>query len=181
MICAKSEFFRAACSTCWLEGREKVVRLPEVDPDIFKTYLDWTYTDVLVVETAPKSPAVKTKTSRGIVDMYLLGDVLNDVKLRNRAMQLLSSHVINQRVPNTMTIRRIWDNTPTTSLLRNWVVDVLILKLSREYFVQNAATYPPELVLQVATRLLKQTEKLDNNDLEEKMSSSEYLEPEGDT
>lgn len=165
----------------WLEGRDKAVRLPEIDPDVFQTYLDWTYTDCLVVETAPKSPTLKTKTCRGIVDMYLLGDVLDDIKLRNRAMQLLSSHVINYRAPNPMTVRHIWANTPTTSLLRNWVVDVLILKLSREYFADHAATYPPDLVLQMATRLLKQTEKLDNNNLEEKMSSSEYLEPEGDT
>jgi hypothetical protein len=36
-ICEKSKFFRAACSKRWIEGQEKLVRLPEVDIEVFQS------------------------------------------------------------------------------------------------------------------------------------------------
>jgi len=40
VICRKSDFFVAACSRRWAEGREKTVRLPLVTPEVFNQYLD---------------------------------------------------------------------------------------------------------------------------------------------
>lgn len=47
IICAKSKFFAAACSERWVEGKEKQVRLPEVDPTVFESHLSWVYSTSL--------------------------------------------------------------------------------------------------------------------------------------
>jgi hypothetical protein len=38
-ICAKSKFFKAACSERWIEGKQKVVKLPDVTARDFQTYV----------------------------------------------------------------------------------------------------------------------------------------------
>jgi hypothetical protein len=38
LICANSKFSEAACSKLWAEGKEKVVRLPEVKVGTFEAY-----------------------------------------------------------------------------------------------------------------------------------------------
>jgi hypothetical protein len=50
-ICERSKCFGAACATDrWLEGREKVVPLPYLQPAAFKTYLHWMLTGELLSE-----------------------------------------------------------------------------------------------------------------------------------
>jgi hypothetical protein len=38
-ICAKSKFFKAACSERWIEGKQKVVKLPDITARDFQTYV----------------------------------------------------------------------------------------------------------------------------------------------
>lgn len=40
MLCAKSRFFRAACSKRWASGVEKVVRQPEGTAEDFQIYVE---------------------------------------------------------------------------------------------------------------------------------------------
>jgi hypothetical protein len=178
VICSKSEFFRAACSTRWLEGQEKVVRLPEVKLELFQVYIDWTYTNTLIFGAVVKLTTSNKPSCRGLVDMYLLGDVLDDVKLRNKAMQLLSTHATTNQQPSNKTMRHIWRNTPTNSILRKWTVDITILKLNRKCFAKSAEELPAEFTFQIATRLFQQTKTVPMEELKEKLLSLEYLEPE---
>jgi hypothetical protein len=178
IICAKSEFFRAACSTRWLQ--EKVIRLPEIKPNIFQVYSHWAYADTLVPGATATSTSSNKASSRGLVDLYLLGDVLDDVKFRNKAMQHLITHAAENQQPGFKTICHIWKNTPTSSILRRWTVDLAIMNLKRDYFVEHAEDYPAEFVLQIATKLLQQTKPSGRKKLKEMSSSPEYLEPEGD-
>lgn len=112
-----------------------------------------------------------------MVDLYLLGDVLDDVKLRNKAMQLLSAQVMH---PRPETVGRIWENTPTTSILRKWTLDITIFNLARQCFADNAEDYPADFVMQMATRLLEQTKTIGGKKTKERLASPEYLEPESD-
>ncbi|KAF2769795.1 hypothetical protein EJ03DRAFT_256699, partial [Teratosphaeria nubilosa] len=44
IITAHFQFFRAACNGGFKEAKEKVVRLPEVEPATFECFLQWIYT-----------------------------------------------------------------------------------------------------------------------------------------
>lgn len=120
VICKDSDFFRAACSTNWLEGQEKLVGLPEVKPNVFQVYLDWAYTGILAVEDAQTPEEDRGRSCSGIIDVYLLGDVLGDVKLRDQAMQLLNTHVDGHQLPSLLSVRKFFRNTPTNSKLRKF-------------------------------------------------------------
>jgi hypothetical protein len=111
-----------------------------------------------------------------MVNLYLLGDVLDDVAFRNAAMQLLYTHSeTTKNQPSGPTIARIWENTPEKSLLRKWVLDVTVLRLSRESFAEEAANYPAEFVLQLASKLMREV-KLTPKQLTARLS--DYLERE---
>jgi hypothetical protein len=180
VIRAKSGFFRAACSSRWREGLERVVRLPEVQPKLFQVYIHWAYTETVVLGAATTFSPMGKPTCRGLVDLYLLGDVLDDTKLRNKAIQLLSVQVTEHSAPSCQTISHIWSKTPTTSILRKWTVDVTIMNLNRVQFAENAESCPADYVFQVATKLLQQTDHVGRETMKEKLASPEYLEPESD-
>lgn len=112
LVCANSKFFKAACSKLWAEGKEKVVRLPEVKLDAFQAYLVWVYTGKVVFNRqAPRHQL------RDTIDLYLLGDVLDDLLLRNTAMRTLVIHIpVWNVIPSVRLVNHIWASTPTDHL-----------------------------------------------------------------
>jgi hypothetical protein len=91
-----------------------------------------------------------TKSSRPLIKLYILGDFLNDVKLRNRAMTLLVSL---KRCPSWISIELIWANTAIGSRLRDWAMDMVRTKLGAGYFANSIKEYPAEFVQQIAVSL----------------------------
>lgn len=142
MVCARSKFFKAACSQRWRESRpDKAVRLPDRDPATFQMYMDALYGRLVYDKEASSKPLIK---------LYLLGDFLDDVKLRNRAMELLQ---LQKCCPSHNTIAFVWANTVPGSLIRNWITDVVIPKLNHPHFAKFIAAYPTEFVQHVAVSL----------------------------
>jgi hypothetical protein len=171
VICVKSKFFRAACSDRWKEGQEKLIHLPEVELRAFQRYVDWTYGDAIVAE-----PILKDALYAAI-DMYMLGDMLDDVRLRNKATKAFHRHLtIDYVAPATEGICRIWENSPPNSLLGKLTVDVVVEKLGSDTFEDMVEGLPAGFVQQVAVKLKHQATKTRGNVFRAKLA--EYLEPE---
>ena len=49
VLCQSSEFFVAACSHNWPEGREKRVQLAHADPGLFEVYAHWIYSRKVIM------------------------------------------------------------------------------------------------------------------------------------
>lgn len=49
LICESSEFFRKALAGNWKETQDRIVKLPEDDPDMFALYLQAVYVCVLPI------------------------------------------------------------------------------------------------------------------------------------
>lgn len=49
LFSAKSKFFEAACSQRWKEGMEKTIRIPEAEPEVFRAYVAWVYSNDVAV------------------------------------------------------------------------------------------------------------------------------------
>jgi hypothetical protein len=153
IISVKSKFFQAVCSERWKEGQEKTVRLPDVEPKIFGRYVDWAYGDVFVAEEKGGRAIIAT-----VIKLYLVGDVLEDVKLRNKAIRALTSYAVIENVSvNCSDINLIWDRTTPTSSLRRWVLENQVLRLNRLHFEQLLEKYPAEYLQQLALKLMQQT------------------------
>lgn len=72
-----SDFFRATCADGFREGKEKVVRLPEMEEEIFKSYVHWAYCNE-VVTTEDDDPLLpeQSQGSTNLAKLYVTGDVL---------------------------------------------------------------------------------------------------------
>jgi hypothetical protein len=95
-------------------------------------------------------------------------------------MQLLNAHVAAHLSPGFATICHVWENTPPSSILRKWMVEVTIMKLKSESFAENAENYPADYVVQVATTLLHRIKGFKPQKTIERPSSPEFFEPESD-
>lgn len=153
LVCANSKFFEAACSKLWAEGKEKIVRLPEVKVDAFQAYLVWVYTGKVVFNG--EAPRHKL---RAIIDLYLLGDVLDDLLLRNTAMRSLVIHIPGWSViPSVGLVNHIWASTPAGSPLRRVIIDIIVKRVGRAN-LEHCVTvdHPAEFLHDTAVALLKQ-------------------------
>lgn len=189
IICARSKFFQAACSERWLSSKasEKKIKLPEVDPQSFQKYLGWVYSGELDLSNfEPTSISSSTFSDYGYgivmshdfhtvakyIELYLLGDKLDDIDLRNKTMRTLVLDA--STIPHWTTTHRVWSNTPETSSLRRMIVDREIARTGRKFLASNLTKYPTEFVEQVALSLLQDTRTKDKKDFNEKLPS--YLE-----
>jgi hypothetical protein len=119
--CAKSKVFKATCSKRRLEGREKVLRLPELKAGTFKVYCSWVYSDDIPrpVCTGSSSEDDRSAEKELLVDLYLTGAILNDLHLRNRSLHALFDSMRNQnKLLNVTQLTLVWQSTSSGSLFR---------------------------------------------------------------
>ncbi|KAM0704399.1 hypothetical protein Q7P35_008633 [Cladosporium inversicolor] len=174
VICAKSKFFRAACSGRWREGVQRIVRLPEVrQPDVFQMYVDWTYTEDLVFQDQTSDTDVLTE----LIELHLLGDILDDVKLRNMTIHFLTSQVATTDGPPCFgDIDLIWEHTTPSSSLRRWALDTLVALLGADDFEKYITEYPAELTQQISIKLMRKASGYTVSPEEYIATSHEYME-----
>lgn len=152
-VCAKSKFFKAACSKQWLEGQERIVRLPEAQPATFQSYCHWIYSEDLPEPTCTDESAKRDKLAeqKTLIKLYLLGDILDDVQLRDKATSVLFVAMRRQQIPPSVgNMKLIYESTPSSSLLRKMIVDVFISRIDRSDVAQSLTYYPAEFIQEVA-------------------------------
>jgi hypothetical protein len=131
-------------------------------------YTDWVYSNIVV----PVHPS-----TRSLIKLYLIGDSLDDVRLRIKTMELLIDSIkTRDTFPRVNDIKLIWDNTTSDSLLRCFILDVAVKYYNQTYFAQFAAMFPADLVLQIALKSL--SEKSVDIDPSFITDASKYLEVE---
>lgn len=164
IICARSKFFEAACSERWLKSAKKLIALPEVLPQVFQKYLSWAYSGELDLSWAASKDMDTLKVVDGLlyetdrmvargIELYLLGDRLDDIGLRNKTIRMLVSDT--SKLPRPSTAHRVWDNTPENSPIRRMIVDRATMLTKRTFLAQSLAKYPEDFVQQVALSLLE--------------------------
>ncbi|KAK3715689.1 hypothetical protein LTR37_006914 [Vermiconidia calcicola] len=167
LVCDNSSFFRAACNGDWKETKEKVVRLPEVDPDIFANYLGWIYTgeldvrDASSVASAPKyhdNMPVKEQTVLEIrtVDTYAFGDMVQDVRFCNTVVDELKRLVEDTKsIPAMSSVEHLYERVHRKSgFMRLWV-DYYAFDHKPDQFAREEAGLPASFVFDIAHACIK--------------------------
>jgi len=154
------------------------VRLPEArSTQAFQKYMDWTYTSDVDLD-----PTLDLcRKDRLLIDLYLLGDVLDDVKLRKKTLQLLNTALCSDEgFLSTANCNRIWEHTPPDSSLRKWIVDAYVTLCDHEIMATCGTSFSAEFVLQVAIKALEEIKSGGANEagLNERVKT--YMEPEDD-
>lgn len=159
LICAHSKFFAAACSESWLEGQTKVVTLRERAPVDFQAYVVWLHTHTVAVQPDPAAMTseLRKKWAQNVllIRLYLLGEFIGDLQLRNHVMKSLLE--LKATFPAPDFIRHIWDHTIPKNPLRRMLVDKAIMCTERASITDRIERYPEGFVQDLAVGLLRQT------------------------
>ncbi|KAE9982474.1 hypothetical protein EG328_010864 [Venturia inaequalis] len=127
LVRVQSPFFESAMAHDWKEAREKVVRLPDDEPDTFRAYFLWAYNHRLFCQPLVEPPdKAEVKRMDLLIRCYILGDKLMDDDFQDAIVDVLVQFCEQANTwPITMT-RFIFENTPVTSPLRAFIVDVIV-------------------------------------------------------
>ena len=172
LICALSRFFKAACSRHCGSTESRAIRLPEISIDDFQLYADWVYLSTIGVEDGDDD------ADEVYCRMYILGDVLDDYRLRNAAMERLVDGLECTAQPSLDTVWDIYERTPKGSPLRKFLVDRWIGRGDHEKFASNVELYPAEFVQELAVALVRKTPSFTSEDFVASVRSSSHPETE---
>lgn len=178
-VCAKSKFFRAACSKEWLEGQERIVRLPETEVATFHEYCTWIYSGQIADGNCTPASALIQKgyEFQRLVELHILGDKLDDVQLRNKAnIKLFKRMQELNAVPHAELQKLVWESTMPGSLLRTLLVDAIVNRYNRDGFAAVVSNYPTECLQEIAVAALRAASVLTWEQMALKMSMYEEVE-----
>ena len=122
LLSHQSPFFAAALNGSFAEAKWKSVTMPDDDPDVFKTWIQWLF----VAEISCESDFV-------LVKAWILGDKLGCLEFQNRVMtNLLDSHspwnIYHMVKPST--VRVAYEGSAPGSKLRKWAIDFFLYQTS---------------------------------------------------
>lgn len=162
IVCGSSDFFQCCCKNQWKEGAERIVRLPEAEPDVFAVYVCWIYTgevDIVSKEgvcemSTPKystemPPSEYRALALQLVQCSKMADILQDQTFANAVVDefvFLSGR--SGFVPSPQIVRAAWPGPPHKSGFIRAVVDLVAVHASKESFAKHAPQYPADFVIE---------------------------------
>ena len=161
VLTARSLFFRKALSGGFKEAEERVVELPEDDPEIFGMYLHYVQTNELSIVPEPLPEQYTGMEEQGtLARMYVLAEKLQDVKSKNAIVRGMIASCYQKRFdnkcyffgPKSMTL--LYQGTMPGSKARKLVVEM------RAYDYTNTESlsqegWPYEFLTELACEFIK--------------------------
>lgn len=157
LLTEKSEFFQAACRNEWKEATSRVIKLPDVEPDIFSLYLFWVHRGKLAVrnEWDPRDEDWYEHANLAqtrLIKLWILADRLADIKLRNATMdemiaavgRLSNEYSFDLFTPDMTNV--VWSATTTGRPLRRLLLDYHISNVWVEDVEDNMEEFHPEFL-----------------------------------
>lgn len=148
--------------------------MPAVMPCDFQRYLAWLYSKKL----SAASSELWDQAMYATIDLYILADVLDDIHLRNAAIELLFTLDNSKGLPSFCVVEKMWMQTPATSFLRKLYVQKFAIHVEAEYFEEMKDQFPMEFVQNIAVAALRYRD--DNRGFVLELESFLELVPEDD-
>lgn len=124
--------------------------LPDTEPEVFHIYLDWLYTGKLDIDYRIDHKCAINAAYSSPFQLWILGDYLDDQRLRYSAMR----HLVQEARgwPDPEVICEAWECSPPHSLLRSLIIERLVHRVCQQDFYEGIKKYPSELVLNLAAQ-----------------------------
>ncbi|KAF2679122.1 hypothetical protein K458DRAFT_259155, partial [Lentithecium fluviatile CBS 122367] len=129
LICSKSDFFAKALNGKWKEADENVVKLPEVEAEIFELYMQLLYTE------DPSNGFINNDVTAEYIRLFklcVLCEKLQDRTAKNRVIDAvveLSKKVKvdgNIWLPGASAVSILYEGTTSSSRMRTLLADFLV-------------------------------------------------------
>jgi hypothetical protein len=166
LLTETSDFFKAACrSDAWKEYAERTIKLPEVEPNTFNAYLLWAHRQ----EVPTAHPDESLELVDDLARLWLLGDRLADVRLRNATMDGMIAEIDMYTLPTfgnvfpPKLIEQIWSATTSGRSIRRLVVDYYVKHVSVEAMKAEPELYHHEFTRDLMFKAMEVVEDDDRN------------------
>lgn len=155
---ARSTFFRAAVEGGFREAKDKVIRLPEVDEDIWATYFHWIYSGEVVPldEEQIEHDESGVECRNRLINLYILADVVDDMALRNEVVDQFQANFDKTNEWTCDNIVLLLDSTTKKSKLRSLMVDYALCTRSdtADFLESNCDAVPLSFQNEILVKLL---------------------------
>jgi hypothetical protein len=181
LITSHSLFFKKAMSGSWKESEDRVIKLPEDDPEIFNVYVHHLYTGSVAVIPEPLPADYAGAPTRKIICLlYVLAEKLQDIKAKNSAIEaLLADCRVKQPngkyyFPGSHNVDIIYSGTLPGSMARKFLVDIYTHKATGKWITKHPEL-PDEFLKDLLVKVLDQRV---TGDVElTGINATDYLEP----
>lgn len=152
-----SEFFQAACRNEWKEAKSRLVKLPDVEPEIFNSYLFWVYRGTLLIRNEWIFGDVNWEddahhVQSSLVKLWILADRLADAQLRNTVVDEMVTATGRLGVksdfvlfPPEVTVFA-WSATTAGRSLRRLILDYYVFYVLTKDVEKDVDEHHPEFV-----------------------------------
>ena len=135
VIISRSDFVRLAISKDWKEAKDRIIPLPDDDPDTFELYQKWLYAGHIY--TANPDPEKTAKEYERLVKAYLLGEKLIDTVFKDVIIDCIISKLRSTGVFDPRLTNLVYDNTPLNSALSRLWRDVYVWTGSADWLDES--------------------------------------------
>lgn len=164
LFTARSMFFRKALSGSWVEAENRVVRLNDSDIEVFETYVHLVYHNELTcVPDLPSDLERTVATQSNLAKLYVLCEMLQDVRAKNCIVQALMCSIYKIRDDGKWTIPRrdmieiIYEGTVKGNPARRALLDVFTYGVRGEWMSMGVGpleSYPAEFLQELAVSII---------------------------
>ncbi|PPJ59893.1 hypothetical protein CBER1_08329 [Cercospora berteroae] len=155
-----SDFFEAALNNQWKEAQERKITLPEDEPDVVDTYVQWLYGSTIEA-AAPSAMQIEGRiTNRIWAKLYVFGDKIQDRVFANAVMEAWTAALDSpppgaiRTFPDIRCILTIYQHTTPGNPARKFLVHVWAayrkLRWMEEGRHKNSLLECPEFLLDLA-------------------------------
>lgn len=141
----------------WAEAEERIIRLPEDDPDSFDVYRHWIYSRAICSQGETTDLMETNKEWYLLADSYILGEKLQDADFKDAVLDAMIEKMEVEKTFQTRLTLRLYKGTPKGSLIRQFMVDMHVWKAEDSWFAEHYRPhYDCESLFDIAAAFVKQ-------------------------
>lgn len=147
----------------WVEREERLIRLPEDDPEIFATYVNLVYTNVVATSRndPPEGRESVAEEYETLSKLYVLSEKLCDIPTKNATLEAI--FVLRSKLdaagkkwsPTAEAAATIYAGSPAGCPGRRLMVDMFTC-VDAQYVEANAALLPRDFFVDLALVLARE-------------------------
>ncbi|KAF2803317.1 uncharacterized protein BDZ99DRAFT_576220 [Mytilinidion resinicola] len=154
-----SKFFANALKGPWKESKERLVKLPEDDPELFSIYMHYIYCGTLAILAENMEADIKEFCNQfaTLAHLYVFAEKIQDTACKNNVIDaMLASVRVKNKLPPTRIVCIIYSGTAGPCSARKLLVD-LCARWAKESYYKNPRQdkLPADFLVDVIDKMIE--------------------------